>query len=93
MTQGFYKLDNGELLHAPNRVENASYVLARDDTAMPERLASAKAGKGGKLGEPAVLTVEKFGAETPVTDGWRWFDSEAEARAAYGLPEAPSEMG
>ena len=26
------------------------------------------------------------------TDGWQWFDSEPEARAAYGLPADPSDL-
>ena len=57
-TSGFYKNDNGDLLHGPNYVLNAAYELRRENH--------------------ATLTL-------PV-DGWHWFDSEAEARAAFNLP-------
>lgn len=58
-TSGFYKNDNGMLLHGPNYVLNAAYELLRENL--------------------AALTL-------PV-DGWHWFDSEAEARAALNIPE------
>jgi hypothetical protein len=58
-TSGFYKNDNGMLLHGSNYVLNAAYELLRENL--------------------AALTL-------PV-DGWHWFDSEAEARAAFNLPE------
>lgn len=56
-TSGFYKNENGNLLHGPNYVLNAAYELRRENL--------------------ADLTL-------PV-DGWQWFDSEAEARAAFNL--------
>jgi hypothetical protein len=58
-TSGFYKNDNGALLHGPNYVLNAAYELRRENL--------------------AALTL-------PV-DGWHWFDSEAEARAALNILE------
>ena len=58
-TSGFYKNDNGMLLHGPNYVLNAAYELRRENL--------------------AALTL-------PV-DGWHWFDSEAEARAALNILE------
>ena len=30
--------------------------------------------------------LRETGAATPPTDGWAWFDSEASARTAYGIP-------
>lgn len=61
-TSGFYKNDNGMLLHGPNYVLNASYELRRENL--------------------ATLTL-------PV-DGWHWFESESEARAAFNIPEDPT---
>lgn len=58
-TSGFYKNDNGSLLHGPNYVLNAAYELRRENL--------------------ATLTL-------PV-DGWHWFDSEQEARAAFNILE------
>ena len=58
-TSGFYKNDNGMLLHCPNYVLNAAYELLRENL--------------------AALTLP--------LDGWHWFDSEAEARAALNILE------
>ena len=62
-TSGFYKLDNGDLLHGPNYVLNTAYELRRENL--------------------AELTL-------PV-DGWHWFESEGEARVAFGVPSVSFE--
>ena len=62
-TSGFYKLDNGDLLHGPNYVLNTAYELRRENL--------------------ADLTL-------PV-DGWHWFESEGEARVAFGVPSVSFE--
>ena len=35
---------------------------------------------------PTYTILRATAAQTPVTDGWQWFDDEASARTAYNIP-------
>lgn len=80
-TEGFYKVENEELLYAPNFVIHAQYSLYR-----PEFHKRHKNGRWTTASQ-AEKSMGKPPNKSPMDGGWYWFDSEEDARTFFGIEE------